>query len=423
MVAMRVMVFAAGSRGDVQPLVALALGLQRAGHDVVVAAARDFGPFVEAQGLSFHGFSADVRDLLDSDLGRSWLGHSSHRPMLELKLLTKMVDTWGLALVGEVLELAGSADLFVSGVLTIDGTDALVRARGGRHAVALMAPFAPTRAGWAGVQASRPLAFSRANLVSGQVMNWFLAGAFSAPGREIRRRLGVAQPSRRRLARLYADTPTVVGVSPAVVPQPQDWPPHLQVTGYWFLDAAADWTPNAALQAFLDNGEPPVYVGFGSMSTHDTDGTMATILEAVGRAGVRAVVHRGAAGLAATDLPAEVHIVDDVPHDWLFPRCVAVVHHGGAGTTAAGLRAGRPSGIVAHIGDQPFWGRRVHELGVGAPPLRRHQASAEALGRMVETLVATPVMAARAAELGAVIRAEDGVGRAVEHLERHVGEG
>ncbi len=138
---------------------------------------------------------------------------------------------------------------------------------------------------------------------------------------------------------------------------------------------------------------------------------------------VRAVVHRGAAGLAATDLPAEVHIVDDVPHDWLFPRCVAVVHHGGAGTTAAGLRAGRPSGIVAHIGDQPFWGRRVHELGVGAPPLRRHQASAEALARMVETLVATPVMAARAAELGAVIRAEDGVGRAVEHLERHVGEG
>lgn len=415
------MVFAAGSRGDVQPLVALALGLQRAGHEVVVSAARDFGPFVEARGLAFHGFSADVRDLLDSDLGRSWLGHSSHRPMLELKLLTRMVDTWGLALVGEVLELAGTADVFISGVLTIDGTDALVRAGGGRHAVALMAPFAPTRAGWAGVQASRPRAFSRANLVSGQLMNWFLAGAFSAPGREIRRRLGIGQPSRRHLARLYADTPTVVGVSPAVVPQPADWPAHLQVTGYWFLDAADAWTPDADLRAFLDAGEPPVYVGFGSMSTHDSDGTMATILAAVARAGVRAVVHRGAAGLAAAGLPAGVHVVDDVPHDWLFPRCAAVIHHGGAGTTAAGLRAGRPTGVVAHIGDQPFWGRRVHELGVGAPPLRRHEATAEALGWMVESLVTSPPIAARAADLGAVIRAEDGVARAVEHLERHVG--
>lgn len=415
------MLFAAGSRGDVQPLVALALGLQRAGHDVTVAAARDFAPFVEGHGLTFHGFSADVRDLLDSDLGRSWLGHSSHRPMLELKLLTQMVDTWGLALVGEVLELAGAADLFISGVLTIDGTDALVRARGGRHAVALMAPFAPTRAGWAGVQASRPLAFSRANLVSGQVMNWFLAGAFSAPGREIRRRLGVPQPSRRRLARLYADTPTVVGVSPAVVPPPRDWPAHLQVTGYWFLDAADDWTPDPSLKTFLDVGEPPVYVGFGSMSTHDTDGTMATILEAIARTGVRAVIHRGAAGLAATDLPAQVQLVDDVPHDWLFPRCAAVVHHGGAGTTAAGLRAGRPSGVVAHIGDQPFWGRRVHELGVGAPPVRRHQATADALARMVDTLVSSPTIAARADALGATIRAEDGVARAVEHLERYAG--
>ena len=415
------MVFAAGSRGDVQPLVALALGLQRAGHDVTVSAARDFRPFVEGHGLGFHGFSADVRELLDSDLGRSWLGHSSHRPMLELKLLTEMVDTWGLALVDEVLSLVGSADLFISGVLTIDGTDAIVRAGGGRHAVALMAPFAPTRAGWAGVQASRPRSVTRANLVAGQVTNWFLAGAFGAPGREIRRRLGLAQPSRRQRARLYVDTPTVVGVSPAVVPQPRDWPPHVRVTGYWFLDGAAGWEPDPGLREFLGNGEPPVYVGFGSMSTHDVDGTTATILGAVARAGVRAVVHRGAAGLATDHLPSGVLLVDDVPHDWLFPQCAAVIHHGGAGTTGAGLRAGVPSGVIAHIGDQPFWGRRVHELGVGAPPLRRHQATADALARMVETLVGSPGIAARAADLGATIRAEDGVSRAVEHLERVTG--
>lgn len=415
---MRILVFAAGSRGDVQPLVALGAGLQRAGHEVTVSAARDFAPFVEGHGLAFHGFSADLGDLLDSDLGRSWLGHSSHRPMLELKLLTQMVETWGLALVDEVLPLVGTADLFVSGVLTLDGTDAVVRAGGGRHVLALMAPFAPTRAGWAGLQAPRPTSVSLANLVSGWTMNWFLAGAFGAPGREVRRRLGVPQLSRRAFARLYVDTPTVVGVSPAVVPPPSDWPSHVGVTGYWFRDEPPAWLPPADLAAFLDGGEPPVYVGFGSMSTHDAGGTMDAILDAVRRVGVRAIVHRGAAGLHAADLPPEVLVVDDVPHEWLFPRCAAVVHHGGAGTTAAGLRAGVPSGVVAHIGDQPFWGRRVHELGAGAAPLRRHEATADALAGMVDTLVTSPALAARAAELGDTIRHEDGVARAVELIER-----
>lgn len=414
----RIIVFASGSRGDVQPLVALALGLQRAGHDVTVAAPGDFAGFVEGRGLPFHGFSAETREILSSDLGRSWLGHSSHRAMLELKLLTQMMKTVGLSMVDEVLPMVGAADVFVSGLLTVDGTDAIVRAGGGRHVLALLAPFAPSRAGWAGLQSPFPRSVIWNNRVAGQTMNWFLAKAFGSPGREIRRRLGLPRASRRDWSRLLVDTPTVVGVSPAVLPPPADWPEHIAVTGYWFLDGEPGYRPSAELEAFLAGGEAPVYVGFGSMSTHDAAGTTELVLSALARSGRRGVVHRGAAGLSSDELPDGVLLVDDVPHDWLFPRCAAVIHHGGAGTTAAALRAGVPSGAVAHMGDQPYWGRRIHELGVGAKPLRRHEATPERLAAMISTLVGSADLAARAAELGERIRTEDGVAVAVSAIER-----
>ncbi len=424
----RVTIFASGSRGDVQPLVALGLGLRAAGHEVTVAATRDFAGLVEGHGLAFHGFPVDTRDLLDSELGRSWLGHSSHRPTLELRLLTEMVSTYGVALAGEIASLAGTADLFVSGVLSVDGTQALVEAGGGRHLLALLAPFAPTRAGWAGLQAPAPRAVSWRNLAAGRVTNLLLAGAFRATGDAVRRELGLPRGPRRGWARAVVETPAVVGVSRQVVPQPRDWPSTQRVTGYWFLpgplgqvvEEAAQPPSRHHLTDFLSAGEPPVYVGFGSMSTHDSDATMATILAALERTGRRGIVHRGAAGLDARVLPETVLLVDDVPHDWLLPRCAGVVHHGGAGTTAAALRAGVPSGVVAHMGDQPCWGRRVHELGAGPAPIRRHQLTADTLTGLLDGL-ASPTVAARAAEVGDLVRGEDGVGVAVRTIEELLG--
>lgn len=412
------MVLTAGSRGDVQPLVALSLGLRAAGHQVTVAGPRDFRTLVEGYGLAFHGFPIETGTLLDSDLGRSWLGHSSQRPMLELRLLTQMVSTWGVALADEIVSLAGRADLFVSGVMSLQGIDALVRAAGGRHVLALLAPFAPSRAGWAGLQAPRPRAVSRQNSASTAVTNWLLAGAFRAPGAEVRRQLGLPRAGRRDFGRLLVQTPTLVGVSPAVLPRPADWPAHIDVTGYWFLDTLDGWAPPAGLTAFLGSGEPPVYVGFGSMSTHDREGTLDTILAALDRTGLRGIVHRGGARLHTDDLPPGVLLVDDVPHEWLFPRCSALVHHGGAGTTAAGLRAGVPSGVVAHMGDQPYWGRRVAELGAGARCLRRHELTADRLAGLLDTLTGSVPLAQGARVLGAAIRAEDGVGAAVAAIER-----
>jgi UDP:flavonoid glycosyltransferase YjiC (YdhE family) len=204
------------------------------------------------------------------------------------------------------------------------------------------------------------------------------------------------------------------GFSPAVIAKPPDWGPRIHVTGYWFLDAAAAWRPPADLVAFLDEDPPPVYVGFGSMVNREPEATTALVLEALRQAQVRAVLVSGWGGLSPGDLPPTVYMLEAIPHAWLFPRVAAVVHHGGAGTTAAGLRAGVPSLIVPFFGDQFFWGARVAALGVGPPPIPRKELTVARLAQALQEVRGDEAMRRRAAMLGATIRSEDGVARAVE---------
>jgi sterol 3beta-glucosyltransferase len=203
-----------------------------------------------------------------------------------------------------------------------------------------------------------------------------------------------------------------------VVPNPPDWPADVATVGYWFLDRPDDWAPSPALAAFLDSGPPPVYIGFGSMAARHPERTSQTVLRAIRQTGQRALLARGWGGIDAQDVPEFVFLLDEAPHDWLFPRCVAVVHHGGAGTTAASLRAGRPSVICPFFGDQPFWGRRVHALGAGPAPIRQKKLTADQLAAAIRVAIGDDRVRRRAAEIGRAIRAEDGIGRATRHLQR-----
>lgn len=422
---MRITIFASGSRGDVQPMVALALGLQAAGHLVTLAAPRNFADLVRMHGLSFHAFAVDVEELMRSDLGRAWLGHSSHSPAREVWLVSRLVREWAAPMAEESLALAGTADLFVSGVMTLDVVDALVTASGGAHVVALLAPFHASRSGVVGLQAPHPAASSTLNRLAGMATATALGFGFGAPGLAARRSLGLASRRVPSFGRGYrrglANTPTVLGASPLVVPPPADWPAWVRSTGYWFLPTPAEWTPEPRLVDFLASGEAPVYVGFGSMSTRDPQGTLRMISEGLGRAGRRGVIHSGGADLgdeaSSCEPDPRLLVIDDVPHDWLFPQLAGVIHHGGAGTTAAGLRAGVPSAVVPHIGDQPYWGRRVAELGVGAAPVARHRITAAGIAAMIERMGERAVIA-RATDLGERIRAERGVENAVSFIER-----
>ena len=184
------------------------------------------------------------------------------------------------------------------------------------------------------------------------------------------------------------------------------------MTGYWFLDWSAGWSPPPALTAFLNAGPPPVCICFGSVPYDQTEfvGAVARALDLTGH---RAVLATGG-GLLPPELPFNMFAIDWVPLDWLFPRMAAVVHHGGAGTTAYGLRAGVPTIIVPFFYDQFHWGRRVFDLGVGPRPIARNRLDAEALATALRVATTDPGMRRRGAALAEQIRGEDGVARAVE---------
>ena len=212
--------------------------------------------------------------------------------------------------------------------------------------------------------------------------------------------------------------PVLYGFSPAVIPVPADWDGNTHVTGYWFVDEIDGWTPPSALLDFLEAGTPPVYIGFGSMSNRNPRETAELIIRALKQIGQRAILLSGWGGLHSEDLPDSIFMIDSIPHSWLFPRVAAVVHHGGASTTAAGLRAGIPSVIVPFFGDQPFWGRRVAELGVGPNPIPRGKLTSERLANAIQQAVTDKGMHERAASLGAKIQTEDGIARAAEVIEQ-----
>jgi UDP:flavonoid glycosyltransferase YjiC (YdhE family) len=220
-------------------------------------------------------------------------------------------------------------------------------------------------------------------------------------------------PARSRAAGRTAVT--LYACSPQLVPVPSDWGADVHVTGAWFLDKP-NWQPPEPLADFLAAGKPPVYVGFGSMPGRDAQRMTAIVAEALARTGQRGLLARGAGALGAATLPPHLHPLDEAPHDRLFPLVAAAVHHGGAGTTAAALRAGRPSVICPFFGDQPFWARRVAALGAAPAPLDPARLSAD---RLAAALAATEAESMRAAaeRLGELIRREDGVAAAIRVIE------
>ena len=212
--------------------------------------------------------------------------------------------------------------------------------------------------------------------------------------------------------------------SPGLIPKPADWGPEIDIAGFVFLDLASSFKPPETLSKFLDAGEPPVYIGFGSIVVDDPDQFTSLIFEAVKKAGIRALVSKGWGGLGDEDnavYPDDIYMLENTPHDWLFPRCSAVVHHGGAGTTAIGLKCGKPTMIVPFFGDQPFWGAMVARAGAGAhdaTPYKRLSSDklAEGIKQCLE-----PNAKEAAERLAKSIEAEgDGAQNAVDSFHRHL---
>jgi UDP:flavonoid glycosyltransferase YjiC (YdhE family) len=271
-----------------------------------------------------------------------------------------------------------------------------------------------TRDGRSLPNAPLPNRISRINEWFGKLLiepfPWQLYGQHT---NRLRREIGLPPQSNRENIAARKRMTILHAVSRHVMPHPADWPANFHISGYWFLDESLDWQPSAELTEFLAAGPPPVYIGFGSMTNRDPAATTRLIIEAVQQCGQRAILLSGWAGMGQVDLPPQILRLDSAPHNRLFPRMAAVVHHGGAGTTAAGLRAGVPTVVIPHMVDQPYWGQRVWSLGVGPKPISGHKLTAVKLADAIHQATTNQTIQQNAAALGAKIRSEDGLGYAV----------
>ena len=397
-------IVAVGSRGDVQPYLALGAGLVRAGADVTVATHERFQPWVEAQGLGFARIPGDPLEVLRSAEGEEW--QSAGRNAVSIaRGLVELAGPLADAFLAACVEAVRGADLVLFSALGIAAHHA-AEAAGVRVAAAWLQPLTPTAEFphlLLGGAALPRWARHASHTLFDQVAWRFVAGQ----DRRWRRSLGLEAYGPAGPFHLVSEgrLPVLYGMSRALVPKPSDWPATVQVTGAWFLPGP-DLDPD--VDRFLSAGPPPVVVGFGSRLGEDPDAVAESAVSAARSVGVRLVLLSGWAGLGA-DGADDVLVVPEAPHDRLLPRSAGFVHHGGAGATHAGVRAGIPSFIDPSFADQFFWAHRVETAGAGE---RLRSADVDGFALAFSRMVHQPWPGARRA--ADVMAAEDGVARAVE---------
>ena len=411
---MRVAIIAPGSRGDVEPYVALAKGLVDSGHLVRLVTHEDFETLVSSHGVEFWPFKGRVQEIAQGAAMRELLEKGSFFAVL--RQMSKDARHGAVTLADGGLAACAGVDLVLAGIGGLFVGLALAEKLGLPLVQAYYIPFTPTRAYPSFLLRFPTWLGGVPNRLSYRLAQQAIWQGFRAADKVARQRV-LGLPPAPILGPFSSDRmkqyPVLYGFSPHVIPKAPDWDERTHVTGYWFLERSAAWTPPPDLRAFLQAGPPPLFIGFGSMSSRNPEETAALILQALARTGQRAVMLSGWGGLRAAQVPDTVLMVDSVPYSWLFPRVAAVVHHGGAGTTAHGLRAGVPSVVIPFFGDQPFWGQRVFELGVGPEPIPRKKLTVERFADAIEQALNDEAMRQRAADLASQIQTEDGVARAV----------
>ncbi|MGC7101853.1 glycosyltransferase [Amycolatopsis lurida] len=422
---MKILLITHGSHGDVRPFAALAMGLREAGHEVVLAGpvssvsvaqphCDHVHPLDDGTNNLVHDRNAweavetNFRGLRGKKLGLAFLRQNR-------AAMAKVFED--LAVLTGDLARTGDIDLVVHQV-NVPG-QAIAEKLGVPAVPVCLQPFwVPTATFADPILPFRPPRFlNRASYLSTKL---FVRGFTGGTANWRMERLGL--PRRRFAQDVFrradgSPAPTLQAFSRYVLPSPVRYPDSVHTTGFFFLPAASDWTPPRPLAEFLAAGEPPVYLGFGSMVGSDPARTGRIVAEAVRLAKVRAVVAVGRGGIRPGGSDERVFHLEHAPHDWLFPRMAAVVHHGGAGTAGAALAAGRPQVVCPFMFDQPYFGRRLHEIGVAPPPRPLRQLTSRGLATAIHEAVHNRAFIARARELGHWVRAEDGVREAVKVLE------
>lgn len=408
---MRIAIVCNDTRGGVQPYVALGLGLAQAGHEVRMVVPANHVSLFDGTSLAVFPLSGPPAEEVNAAARIAEKGTFATMTFMAREM-PKMIFT----ATKETLDACEGVDLITGGVggmvTGVSVADKLKVPFVQTHLQPLGAP-SPDYPGpmlgalpdWVG---------GRGRLLSHHLSELALwvpfQGAMSSARIKV---LGLDEKSRS-----MDGQPCLYGFSRHVVAVPEHPVKVRHTTGYWILSATANWNAPLDLQAFLEQGEPVVSIGFGSMSSSKAEQVTDLVQHAASEAGVRVVLLVGSGGLKAAGQTDRLFCLGEAPHEWLFQRVSAIVHHGGAGTTAAALRSGVPNLVVPFGVDQPFWGSRVKALGVGPEPIAHSRLTVERLSKALKVMVSDQAMRMRAAQLGALLRSEDGVAEAVKHFDR-----
>ena len=410
---MRISIHTLGTRGDVQPYLALALGLKKAGHDVLIAAPTQYEAFIAARGVAFAHLPGEFLELMNS-------------PEAKAAMASSAGFTAGFKMIKQFKPI-GRKQLTAEWQAARDFRPELII----YHPKAIASPHIAEKLSCATMLASPLPGFTPTNEFASPMVPFRSVGPFNRMSHSFmaeagyaifRKMIGEWRASELGLSkkpgRKLRPNATLYAYSPHVLPAPSDWSGDVAVTGYWFLGDEENWQPDDRLRSFLESGEAPVYVGFGSMPGIYPLELTKLVFEALAKAGKRGVLATGGGAIQSDPTIRHAHFIDSAPHEQLFPQMSACVHHGGAGTTGASLRAGKPTIICPFFGDQPFWAKRVEDLGVGPKAIERRKLSSDVLAAAIVEATSNPSMQKRAAELGEAIRAEDGVADAITFLGR-----
>lgn len=409
---MRLLVCTTGTQGDVQPCVAVARGLQQAGHEVEVASATAFQPLIESAGLPFLRLDEPDPRRVMRDVQQGTLGQSARIRLFKHLFRRRPPPAHALA---RQKELCAGRDMVLSHISNyLHLTESL-----GLPFVYLAAyPTLPT--------SEFPHHLSRIPVSLGGPLNrlthLLFRQLFWLPDREWVNAwradlglpaLGFSGPHPQAVRR---GVPYLFGYSPALLPRPADWPAQAKVTGFWFLDTTTKYQPPPDLLQFLDSGPPPVVMAFGSLVDPNPPELQRHLFAALEQTGQRGLVLAGW-NLDQTTLPPNIFRANWVPLPWLLPRVRAVIHHSGAGTTSEILRAAVPSVPLPYSGEQKFWGRRLHQLGLASAPLPRSKLETQPLVQRLEFVLHNPQLPERLRTMSQKLRAENGVEQAVRLIE------
>jgi sterol 3beta-glucosyltransferase len=421
---MRIVMLAVGSRGDVQPFVALAEGLRSAGHDAIVATLPLYRELVESRGIPYRKLVDHAEEIYASQTTLQ-LGESGKNPLAALREARALSDKMWSELAPDTEAACADADAVLFSLLGHAGYS--IAEKRGIPAIGLaMAPLSltsefPNTFLAEALPPVGPIGNRISHLV-GERLIWATVGDQVQRWRQ--EHLGLPSVGRGGLVRQLRrqQCPIIYGYSPTLLPAPADWGDHLTVSGYWMPAPRSTWEPPEDLERFLASGPAPVFAGFGSWQVTRAQELFANVRDACRNNDQRLVITSegwlDGVDHQQLDLDENVFVLDNAPHDWLFPKMAAIVHHGGSGASHFALRSGRPSIATPTFADQFFWGTRITELGVGPRSIPRKKITADKLTAALDTALTDPDVQHRAAAIGERISSEDGIATAVSEITR-----